>query len=204
MQTQFQAQIDAVLQFWFGVAPDDPQAIAAIAPRWWTRDEAFDAEIRTRFAALREAAIAGQLDAWLQTPRGRLALIVLVDQFSRNLFRGSPAAFAHDALARRWCLEGVARGDDRALLPIERQFFYLPLEHSESGADQDLSLKLYAALHDEAPSPWRTAMASALDFAVRHQRIIERFGRFPHRNALLGRDSSAAEREFLRQPGSSF
>lgn len=204
IEEQNDARIDEVLQFWFGKAPDDAQAIAAIAPRWWTRDDTFDAEIRTRFAAQREAAIRGALDGWLHTPRGRLALIVLVDQFSRNLFRGLPAAFAHDALARRWCLDGIARGDDRALLPIERQFYYLPLEHSESAADQQHSLRLYAALRDEAPLPWRTAMQAALDFAVQHQRIIERFGRFPHRNAVLGRDSTEEEREFLRQPGSSF
>lgn len=195
---------DAVLHFWFGEHPDDPLAVQAQSARWWRKDPAFDAEIRQRFGALREAAIARTLDDWLASPRERLALIVLVDQFSRNLFRDSPEAFAHDALARHWCIDGLGRGDDRALLPIERQFFYLPLEHSESRDDQARCIALFTALRDEAAPEWRAMFEGALDFAERHRDIIERFGRFPHRNAALGRVSSDREREFLAQPGSSF
>lgn len=195
---------DAVLRFWFGDHPDEVLAIQAQSARWFRREAAFDDQIRTRFGALREAAIAGTLDDWRVSPRERLALIILVDQFSRNLFRASAQAFAHDALARRWCVDGLARGDDRQLLPVERWFFYLPLEHSESLDDQQRSVALFTALRDEASADWRPMFAGALDFAEKHRVIIERFGRFPHRNAVLGRVSTAEELAFLEQPGSSF
>lgn len=195
---------DAVLQFWFGERPDDPLAVQAQSERWWRKDPDFDAEIRTRFGALRDAAVAGTLDGWLADARERLALIILVDQFSRNLFRNSPEAFAQDALARHWCIDGLARGHDGVLLPIERQFFYLPLEHSESLNDQQRCVALFTTLRDEAGPAWRKMLDGALDFAQQHLAIIERFGRFPHRNVVLGRMSTPDERDFLMQPGSSF
>ena len=195
---------DAVLRFWFGEHPDQVLAVQAQSARWFGKDAAFDDEIRARFGALREAAIAGTLDEWLVSPRERLALIVLVDQFSRNLFRGDAEAFAHDALARRWCVDGLARGDDRQLLPVERWFFYLPLEHTEALDDQRRSVALFTALRDEADADWRPLFTGVLDFAEKHRVIIERFGRFPHRNAVLNRASTAGELAFLQEPGSSF
>src|SRR5690606_119569 len=139
--------------------------------------------------------------AWLAPPRGRLALVILIDQFSRNLFRGDARAFAHDALARRWVSEGLDAGADRALRAIERVFFYLPLEHSESLADQQRSVALFERLCADVPPALQGTFAGYLDYAVRHRDVIVRFGRFPHRNASLGRATTPEEAEFLRQPG---
>jgi uncharacterized protein (DUF924 family) len=197
-------RIEEVLAFWFGPSPDDAGTIASQGARWFARDEDLDAGIRERFAPLREDAVAGRLDAWLGAPRGRLALIVLVDQFSRNLFRGDARAFEHDPLARRWTLAGIEAGCDRALRAIERVFFYLPLEHSESLADQQRAVALFAALRDDVPASLREPFAGFLDYAQRHRDVIERFGRFPHRNGVLGRVSSAEERAYLAEPGAGF
>lgn len=197
-------RIDEVLAFWFGRAGSDAGVLASHGARWFARDPAFDAVIRERFAPLRADAVAGRLDAWLATPRGRLALILLVDQFSRNLYRGDARAFEHDALARRWSLEGIRGGDDRALRAIERVFFYLPLEHSESLEDQQRAVAMFANLRDEAPAALLGNFSDFLDYAQRHHDVIARFGRFPHRNAVLGRASTAEEAAFLAQPGSSF
>jgi uncharacterized protein (DUF924 family) len=193
-----------VLAFWFGEHGDDAQAIAQNNARWWQANARFDAEIRARFAVLRDEAIAGELDDWLHTPRGRLALIVLVDQFSRNLFRNDARAFEHDALARHWCEDGLKITADDALRPIERVFFYMPLQHSESIADQDLAVTLFRLLRDSVPEPQREAFANYLRHAERHRGVIARFGRFPHRNVALRRESTAEELKFLEQPGSSF
>lgn len=193
-----------VLQFWFGDHADDVGAIAHKSASWFAKDAAFDASIGARFGALREAAIAGELDAWLGQPHARLALVILVDQFSRNLFRDDARAFAHDALARRWCEEALIAGIDRSLRPIERVFLYLPLEHSESLVDQQRSVALFADLRDALAEPAHKAFEGFLDYARRHCEIIARFGRFPHRNAALGRVSTAAERAFLEQPGAGF
>jgi uncharacterized protein (DUF924 family) len=192
-----------VLQFWFGDG-DDAQSIARNAQRWWQADAAFDAEIAQHFSRLRERAIGGELDDWASSPQGRLALIVLVDQFSRNLLRRDPRAFEHDPLARRWCKDGLDAGADVPLRPIQRVFFYLPLEHSESIADQDRAVRLFTHLRDEVPVALREPFANFLNYAQRHRDVIARFGRFPHRNAVLGRSSTAEEIAFLQQPGSSF
>jgi len=193
-----------VLDFWFGTATDDAGIVADKSAMWFVRDAAVDAEIRTRFGALREAAIRGELDAWATEPRAQLARIVLIDQFSRNLFRGDPHAFAHDALARAWTDATLGDGGERRLRLIERVFLYLPLEHSEALADQQRSVALFTALRDEAPPALHNTFANYLDYAVRHHDVVARFGRFPHRNAVLGRVSSAEEAAFLTQPGSSF
>lgn len=187
-----------VLDFWFG-APEPRRS-----QLWWGKDPALDEEIRARFAGPREQAIAGQLQDWEASPRGRLALILLVDQFSRNLFRNSPRAFAHDALAQRWSLEGLELGLDRQLGALERLFFYLPLEHSEDLADQERAVALFEELVVTAPPEERAERAGYLDYARRHRAIIARFGRFPHRNDVLGRLSTPDEAAFLQQPGSSF
>ncbi len=193
--------------FWFGATADEDDEAAIIARQsalWWKKQPAVDAEIRQRFAPLVGRAAVGELDDWLRSPRGRLALVLLTDQFPRNIWRGQAAAFAFDVLALRWAKEAVARGLDRDARPIERVFLYLPLEHSEELADQRAAVRLFDALAGEVTPEQRPAFAGYLDYARRHLEIIERFGRFPHRNAALGRETRAAEAEFLRQPGSAF
>lgn len=196
--------IAAVLDFWFGPDRGATETAAAQTHLWFGGGADADRHIAERFAPLRTAAIAGELAGWEADARGRLALIVLVDQFSRNIHRGTAQAFAHDALARAWTHAGIARGHDAALPPIQRVFFYLPLEHSESREDQDLSVRLYTRLRDEAAPEDREAFTGFLDYAERHREIVRRFGRFPHRNRILGRASTAEEIEFLKHPGSSF
>jgi uncharacterized protein (DUF924 family) len=183
-------QPDDVLSFWFA---GDPTLAREI---WFQTDAGFDAAC-TDLAAAREAAKAGALDAWADTPRGALALLILLDQLSRNLHRGSAEAFAADPKARAVAREMVARGFDRALTPVERGFVYLPFEHSESLADQDESVRLFTALQAEAGG-------DVLEYAIRHRDVIRRFGRFPHRNAALGRASTAAEVAYLAEPGAGF
>jgi uncharacterized protein (DUF924 family) len=177
-----------VLRFWFEEHPKD----------WFVKNPAFDAEIRARFLALHEAAAAGQLAHWADDPRTCLALVIVLDQFPRNIFRGTPLAFATDAQALAVARGVVSRGFDAAYLPAQRWFAYLPFEHAEDLAAQRESLVLYERLRGDPPS------ASPIAYAQRHYAVIERFGRFPHRNAILGRDSTPAEREFLATPGSSF
>jgi uncharacterized protein (DUF924 family) len=193
-----------ILDFWFGAGATDAESITKKSALWWQRNATLDREIGERFGALREAVTAGRLQDWSTMPRGRLALILLIDQFSRNIFRSDARAFAHDALARAWCIEGLEGAVDRRLRPIERVFFYLPLEHSEAIADQDRSVALFGALLDNVAEAQRKSFANFLDFAERHRDIINRFGRFPHRNVVLGRASTPDEQVFLQQPGSSF
>jgi uncharacterized protein (DUF924 family) len=169
-----------VIQFWRDAGP----------ARWFAKDDGFDAEIRQRFLPLVEAALAGKRDAWAQTADGALALILLLDQFPRNLFRGSPQAFAGDANARELAKTAIGKGFDRAVEPVFRPFFYLPFMHSELLADQERSIDLYRTLHAEGGTDNRS-------FADEHHEIIARFGRFPHRNAALGRATTPEEQAFL-------
>jgi uncharacterized protein (DUF924 family) len=176
---------EPVLGFWF--AETDPKA-------WWSADPAFDERIRGRFAGLHAQAAQGELYGWRTEPRGRLAEIIVLDQFSRNLFRGSARAFAQDLAALVLAEEAVSAGAHLALEPVERAFLLLPYMHSES-----------RAIHAEAERLYRAyAPPDNLDFELRHKAIVDRFGRYPHRNAVLGRDSTPEELEFLGQPGSSF
>ncbi len=172
-----------VLRFWF-----DEQA-----KNWFVKNTAFDAEIRARFLELHEAAAAGRLVHWPDDARSCLALVVVLDQFPRNMFRGEARAFASDALARAAARVILERGWDKAMAQPEQLFAYLPFEHSESLADQDLACELMKDFE-----------VDQLRYVLRHREIIQRFGRFPHRNGLVGRESTAAEIEFLKQPGSSF
>ena len=181
-----------VLAFWFGEPPGPSRR------EWFVKDAGFDAEIRRRFGELHRHAVARQLEDWRAAPRTMLALVVVLDQFSRNLHRDDARAFAADAHALECARQAVGRGDDRGMLPVERQFLYLPFEHSESLEDQDRALELMGALDAFAPT------RDASEWARRHRVVIARFGRFPHRNAALGRESTAEEREFLAQPGSGF
>ena len=195
---------DTIHAFWFGTHTDDDAVIASQSALWWRKQAEVDAEIRRRFAPWVARAASGELDGWLADIRGRLALILLTDQFPRNIWRGEAAAFAFDVLALRWAKEALARGLDAGLRPIERVFLYLPLEHSENLADQREAVRRFDTLATAVEPALRTAFAGYLDYARRHLEIIERFGRFPHRNAALGRETSAEEAEFLRQPGSGF
>jgi uncharacterized protein (DUF924 family) len=187
----------AVLDFWFG-APDDPLHRSP-RERWFTKDPAFDAECARRFGDLIEQALAGSLVHWAATPTGALAQIVVLDQLPRNVFRGRARAFAGDARALAAAQAMVTAGDDRALSGVQRQFVYLPFEHAEDLAMQREALRLFAQLERDEP-----ALAGVLHWAQRHHDIVERFGRFPHRNAALGRASSDEELAFLQQPGSGF
>ena len=180
-----------VLDFWFGA----PGSRERGRPRkaWFQKSEPFDAEIRRGFLTTWERAARGELERWQATPLASLALIVTLDQFPRNMFRGTPRSFASDSLALAAARETIAREFDRLLSPVERPFVYLPFEHAEDLSAQRRSLALFHALDPED-----------MRYAKRHYEIIARFGRFPHRNAILGRQSTAEEIEFLKQPGSSF
>lgn len=192
---------EEVLEFWFGPPGSPPLAAST---KWWTKDAAFDQEIKARFESTITAAAAGELDAWKATPRGRLALVVVLDQFSRNAFRNEARSFAQDARARDLAIEALDSGEDRQLEPIERSFLYMPLMHSENADLQRKCIAAFARLCDVTPADLQSYTSMNLDYAKKHAEIIERFGRFPHRNDLLGRDSTPEEIEFLKQPGSSF
>lgn len=178
--------IDAVLGFWFA---------EGMPERWFVKDQAFDNEVRQALGAGYEDASAGHLDDWMSSARGCLALCILLDQAPRNLFRDDPRAFASDAQARNVLRHALDQGLQSELSQIERLFLYLPFEHSEDLQDQEECLRLTKAL-DQDPS-W-------YDYAVMHRDIIARFGRFPHRNAVLGRETTAEEAAFLNEPNSSF
>ncbi|MBI3368978.1 MAG: DUF924 domain-containing protein [Burkholderiales bacterium] len=187
----------AVLDFWFA-APGEPEHLQTRA-LWFRKDDAFDAEIARRFGDLIEHALAGGLAGWAGAPQSALARLILLDQFTRNTFRGSARAFAGDALALATARAMVASGQDHALAGVQRQFVYLPFEHAEDMAAQHESLRLFAALgRDEA------ALAGLSVWAQKHADIVARFGRFPHRNAALGRASTPEEAAFLLTPGSGF
>jgi uncharacterized protein (DUF924 family) len=170
-----------IVGFWRAAGPD----------KWFLKDDAFDAELRRRFGDLHAAAAAGGKDHWADTPEGALALVLVLDQFSRNMLRGSPRAFAQDEKAREVARAALAASFDRMVDPALRQFLYLPFMHSEEIADQERCVVLYHALGDR----------DGLPYARDHERIIRRFGRFPHRNPVLGRPTSPAERAFLEGGG---
>nr|WP_279008635.1 DUF924 family protein [Aeromonas jandaei] len=194
-----------LLDFWFGDPADDTLRAKRQAPLWWGKSSETDALLARRFGSQAEAAANGGLADWAELPHGRLALILLLDQLPRNIHRGTPTAFARDPLAREQCLKGLSLGMDRQLSPLERLFFYLPLEHAESREQQARSVALFEELAaEQAHSPANETFANFADFARRHQVIIERFGRFPHRNDILGRTSTPEEAAFLLQPGSGF
>jgi uncharacterized protein (DUF924 family) len=195
---------DELLDLWFGDDSDDSAVAAAKKDLWWGQSPESDAMLSEKFGDASVAAGVGVLDHWTGSPRGRLALILLLDQIPRAIHRGLPQAFAYDADARDVASQGLASGADRLLRPIERVFFYLPFEHSEELADQQKSVELFRELAESVPETDRETFEGFLDYAQRHQEIIARFGRFPHRNAVLGRQSTQAEIDFLEQPGSSF
>ena len=197
MATPLEPDAQAVLDFWFGRA-EDPQH-GQPRKQWFEKDDAFDAHIRERFGALIERALTGALAHWAATAPSALAQIVVLDQFTRNAFRGSARAFAGDTRALAAARALVASGGDRALSGVQRQFVYLPFEHAEDLDAQREALRLFAQLERDEP-----VVGDLVSWAQRHLDIIARFGRFPHRNAALGRASTVEEIDFLKQPGSGF
>ena len=193
-----------VLRLWLGAHPLERAAMQRVQAQWFRKDEAFDAGLRQHFLPTIEAARDGRLDDWAQSAEGRLALIIVLDQFTRNVFRGQPASFAADAQALALALEGIERGHDQAVPPMARIFCCLPLEHAEDAAMQARSVALFAALRDAADAEPKAFFDGTLEYARKHQDVIARFGRFPHRNAILGRASTDAERAYLAQPGAGF
>ncbi|HSD91362.1 MAG TPA: DUF924 family protein [Kofleriaceae bacterium] len=183
--------VEDVLAFWFGADPK----------QWFMRDEAFDGEIRSRFGDLHAEIAAGGHEDWRRTARGELALIIVLDQWSRNLYRDDPRAFAQDARAVTVARELLESGRIRALAPQEQMFALMPLMHAEDRATQRQSVAAFEQVAREHPSP---TADTALDFAKKHAAVIEKFGRFPHRNAVLGRDSSPDELTFIRESGRGF
>lgn len=201
---------DSIIGFWFGEAflarngGDAGRALETRSKSWWAKDPSFDAEVKRRFEPALAAAGRGELDSWLAHPRSRLALILLADQFSRNMYRGRAKAFAFDHLACRWCRTGLAAKLDTRLQPLEQAFFYMPLEHAESLPAQERSVALFEGLETRVPEEQKSEFGKFAEFARRHRDIVARFGRFPHRNSLLKRRTTAAEQAFLKKPGSSF
>ncbi len=177
--------IDKILSFWFEKNGRE---------QWWTKNPDFDATIRSQFGALHGRAARGELYDWRDTSDGRLAEIILLDQFSRNLYRDDPRAFASDGMALALAQEAVRAGADQAVSVARRQFFYMPYQHSESRRIHEFAVELFTSLTDP----------ELLDYEQQHKAIIDRFGRYPHRNRALGRRSTPEEIAFLKEPGSSF
>ena len=198
------SRIDEVLGFWFGPLDADGCADSEHSARWWKKDAGMDEEITRRFGELHRAVRARELDDWLAEPSGRLAQVIVLDQFSRNMFRGKPASFASDPRALEVALDALDRGDHRTLPRDQRFFLYMPLMHIEDLAMQERMVALFEDLLAEAPPALREKTAGFVKYAEMHRDIIRRFGRFPHRNAILDRTSSPEEVTFLEQPGSSF
>ena len=174
-----------IIKFWF----EDIEPVS-----WWKKDDAFDALLIERFSEVHSRATRCELYKWRKAPEGRLAEIIVLDQFSRNMFRDSAQAFAHDAMSLTLSQEAIACGADQALTPVQRSFLYMPFMHSESLLIHEVAVELFR----------KNGIQNNLDFEFSHKKIIEEFGRYPHRNKVLGRPSTSDEIEFLTQPGSSF
>ncbi|EAZ88645.1 DUF924 family protein [Crocosphaera chwakensis] len=188
--------VKKILAFWFGKPEDKDYG----KPRkfWFMKDDLIDQQIRSQFLSIYEQAVTEKLDEWKNTPFSCLALILVLDQLPRNMFRNSPQSFATDNHGLKIAQYAVSQHFDRQLLPVQRWFIYLPYEHSENLIHQQQAITLFSTLQDDPDSQ------SAIKFATRHYQIIKRFGRFPHRNKILGRISTPEEIDFLKKPGSSF
>jgi len=192
-----QIRIDSIITFWFQETTLTVPQIDGRMDIWFGESADFDAEISTEFKDDVEKASDGKLDHWADEPRGRLALILLLDQFRRNIYRGTAQAFAHDKAALKLCVEGAMEKKDHGLAPIQRVFFYMPLQHAESRKVQRKSVELYNKLADAVSNTYKETFETIAQFAELHADIIEQFGRFPHRNQLLKRENTAEEQEYL-------
>lgn len=195
--------IEQIRAFWFGpihngFPVEDRKAL------WYEGSEALDREIAAKFGELVESALAGRLANWAATADGTMALILLLDQFTRNIYRGSAKAFSGDAMARDAVYQALARGDEQLLSFIERSFLYMPLMHSENLHDQETCVQLFQVLHDEVEPDQQPGLEVNIQFAIDHLRLIEQFGRFPYRNAVLGRTNTAQETDYLEGGGARF
>ena len=199
-----QIRIEAVLAFWFRQRALSAPQIDHRMNIWFGEDSLFDQEIEREFKNDIEAASASRLMHWANAPQGRLALILLLDQFRRNIYRGTAAAFSHDRMALRLCVEGAMKKQDSGLPPIERVFFYMPLQHAESKKVQAKSVALYSRLARAVTPTYRETFETIAQFAELHADIVATFGRFPHRNALLGRENTAEEDEYLAGDAADF
>lgn len=193
-----------LLDWWFGPASTAAQSAAEKQRLWFGKRDEQDAEARERFGVLVEQAITGELQGWSADPHGWLAHVLLLDQLPRMIHRDTPLAFAGDVRARELVERGITLGWDRELSPLQRVFIYLVLEHAEDPLQQTRAVQLFRELAEQAGEAERELFAGFLDYAVRHQQVIARFGRFPHRNEILGRVSTADELRFLAEPGSRF
>ncbi len=197
-------RIEDILHFWFGVFPTPYTADATKSDMWFKNGAAYDSEIFINFAVDYDKAINGELDHWIDSYRGRLALIILLDQFSRHIHRGTAQAFAQDAKAQALCIDGLGAGDDAKCHAVERSFFYLPLEHAEDIEKQELSVRAFTQLVRDVPEQYQKPFESGLSFAKSHHYVIEKFGRFPELNEILDRESTAEEIEFTASGKYSF
>ena len=196
--------IEDIMDYWFGHGSTTKQISERQKALWWSKQDRIDKEITDRFHGMTQQVATGNLKEWEHSPRGLLASILCVDQFPRNMFRNTPVAFAYDHIAIRLANRLLEMAWDQQLRIIERTFAYLPFEHSENMDDQNRSVTLYADLLQSVAGEEREVIQDSYQFALKHQEIIARFGRFPHRNRILGRRSSKSETQFLQQPGSSF
>ncbi len=197
-------RIEEVLDFWFARCGDMPAKISARMSMWFAGSEALDKTICEKFGNVVELASSGELEEWAATPRGRLALIIVLDQFRRNVHRGAAAAFALDHVAEQLASHGMQTGMDKKLMPIERTFFYMTLEHCEDIDVQDRCVEVFKQLEADVPPSLADIFRNFTDYAVSHRDIIARFGRFPHRNAVLGRDCTAEEDAYLSGDAPTF
>jgi len=192
-----QARIEEILSFWFREQELSAPQIDRRMDIWFGEDPVFDHDIEKEFSDDVEKASEGKLDHWADDPHGRLALIILIDQFRRNLYRGSAKAFSHDKLALKLCVEGAMERKDKGLTPVQRVFFYMPLQHAESRKVQAKSVELYDRIAESVSPTLQETFLTVAQFAELHKDIVEQFGRFPHRNGLLGRENTAEEDEYL-------
>ena len=192
-----QIRIDAILTFWFMEKELSAPQIDGRMDLWFGNDQVFDQEIVKEFSDDVERASDGELDHWTHEPRGRLALILLLDQFRRNIYRNTADAFAKDKIALKLCVEGAIEKKDKDLSPIQRVFFYMPLQHAESRKVQKKSCEIFKRLSNAVSPPYKVTFETVLQFAELHADIIEQFGRFPHRNKLLDRKNTPKEDEYL-------
>ena len=193
-----------LLEWWFGSSESPDDVAADKGKLWFGKRDSQDLEAQTRFGDWVEQALAGGLTDWAQRPEGWLALVLLLDQLPRMIFRDTPKSFSGDLRAQALVAQGIAADFDRQLRPIQRVFIYLVFEHCENLAVQNEAVSRFIELVAQQPEADRTVFADNLDYAERHQKVIAQFGRFPHRNAVLGRESTAEEVEFLSGPGSRF
>lgn len=191
------ARIEAILAFWFREHELSAPQIDRRMDIWFGEDPMFDHEIEKEFADDVELASSGKLDHWAAEPRGRLALILLIDQFRRNIYRNSAKAFSRDKLALKLCVEGAVEKKDKGLTPIQKVFFYMPLQHAESRKVQAKAVDLFQRLTDSVSPTYQETFLTVVQFAELHRDIIDQFGRFPHRNKLLGRENTPEEEEYL-------